>query len=110
MFSVDPEVTRIEVDQLDEALDAAGKPRGAVRRVDNMIAKQLQPRPEGFLVGPADQWVEQLTQVALDFGYDTFLFGDRNDTVAHLHRIAGETSPRCGPTSPGRLLRPAPRR
>jgi alkanesulfonate monooxygenase SsuD/methylene tetrahydromethanopterin reductase-like flavin-dependent oxidoreductase (luciferase family) len=93
MFSVDPDVTRVEVEQLDEALDAAGRPRGAVRRVYNTIAKKVQPSSEGFLVGPADQWVEQLTQIALEFGYDTFLFGDRNDTVAHLHRLADEIIP-----------------
>jgi alkanesulfonate monooxygenase SsuD/methylene tetrahydromethanopterin reductase-like flavin-dependent oxidoreductase (luciferase family) len=106
MFSVDPDVTRVEVEQLDEALDAAGRPRGAVRRVYNTIAKQVQPSSEGFLVGPPDQWVEQLTEIALEFGYDTFLFGDRNDTVAHLHRLAEEIIPQVR-ANVARALAPA---
>ena len=93
MFSVDPELIRPEVDQLDEELEAAGRPRSAVRRVYNLIAKKLQPASEGFLVGPVDQWVDQLTQIALEFGFDTFMFGDRNDTVEHLHIVANEIFP-----------------
>ena len=53
----------------------------------------MQPTSDGFLVGPADQWVEQLTEIALEFGYDTFLFGDRETTVEALHRFAEDVIP-----------------
>ena len=93
MYSVDPEQIVIEVDQLDAGLEAAGRPRSAVRRVYNTIAKKLQPASEGFLVGPADQWVDQLTQAVLEFGFDTILIGDRERTVEHLHVVAEEIAP-----------------
>ena len=88
MLTIDPDQIRIEVEQVDAELDAIGRPAGQVRRVYNTIAKKLQPTSEGFLIGPAEQWVEQLTSIALDFGFDTFLFGDRETTVEHLHQFA----------------------
>jgi alkanesulfonate monooxygenase SsuD/methylene tetrahydromethanopterin reductase-like flavin-dependent oxidoreductase (luciferase family) len=93
MFSVDPDQIGIEVDHLNAELDAAGRPRGAVRRVYNTIAKKIQPTSAGFLVGPPEQWVDQLTEIALDFGFDTFLFGDRDATVEHLHVVADQVIP-----------------
>jgi alkanesulfonate monooxygenase SsuD/methylene tetrahydromethanopterin reductase-like flavin-dependent oxidoreductase (luciferase family) len=93
MFSIDPDQIVIEVDHLDAELEAAGRPRAAVRRVYNMIAKKIQPTSDGFLVGPPDQWVDQITQIALDYGFDTFLFGDRENTVEHLHIVAEEVIP-----------------
>jgi alkanesulfonate monooxygenase SsuD/methylene tetrahydromethanopterin reductase-like flavin-dependent oxidoreductase (luciferase family) len=93
MLTMDPELVRIEAEHLDEELEAAGRPWGAVRRIYNTIAKKLQPTSAGFLVGPAEQWVEQLTYIALEFGFDTFLFGDRETTVEHLHIFAEQVIP-----------------
>jgi alkanesulfonate monooxygenase SsuD/methylene tetrahydromethanopterin reductase-like flavin-dependent oxidoreductase (luciferase family) len=93
MFSVDPDEIRGEVDHLNQELDALGRPQGSVRRIYNTIAKKLQPASEGFLVGPADQWVDQLTYIALEFGFDAFLLGDRDTTVEHLDRFAEEVIP-----------------
>jgi alkanesulfonate monooxygenase SsuD/methylene tetrahydromethanopterin reductase-like flavin-dependent oxidoreductase (luciferase family) len=93
MFSVDPDQIVIEVDHLDAELEAAGRPRSAVRRVYNLIAKKIQPTSNGFLVGPPEQWIDQLTQIALDYGFDTFLFGDRDATVEHLHIVADRIIP-----------------
>jgi alkanesulfonate monooxygenase SsuD/methylene tetrahydromethanopterin reductase-like flavin-dependent oxidoreductase (luciferase family) len=93
MIDIEPEQIGPEVHEIDAALDAAGRPREAVRRVYNTIARKLQPKSEGFLVGPVDQWVEQLTAIALDFGFDTFLFGDRDTTVDALHVFADDVIP-----------------
>jgi alkanesulfonate monooxygenase SsuD/methylene tetrahydromethanopterin reductase-like flavin-dependent oxidoreductase (luciferase family) len=93
MLTVDPDQIVLEVDHLNAELEAAGRPLSAVRRVYNTIAKKLQPESAGFLVGPAEQWVDQLTEIALDFGFDTFLFGDRDTTVEHLHIFAEQVIP-----------------
>jgi alkanesulfonate monooxygenase SsuD/methylene tetrahydromethanopterin reductase-like flavin-dependent oxidoreductase (luciferase family) len=93
MLTIDPGQIRTEVDHLNAELEAVGRPPGAVRRVYNTIAKKIQPTSEGFLVGPAGQWADQLTQIALDFGFDTFLFGDRDTTVEHLHIAAEQIIP-----------------
>jgi alkanesulfonate monooxygenase SsuD/methylene tetrahydromethanopterin reductase-like flavin-dependent oxidoreductase (luciferase family) len=93
MTSIDPGQIHIEVEQIDDELQAINRPLKDVRRVYNTIAKKLQPASDGFLVGPAEQWVEQLTSIALDFGFDTFLFGDRDTTVEALHAFAEDVIP-----------------
>ncbi|GAA0435823.1 N5,N10-methylene tetrahydromethanopterin reductase [Acrocarpospora corrugata] len=93
MLSIDPDVIKPEVDHLDAEIRAAGRPPGSVRRIYNTIAEKLQPESDGLLIGPADQWIDQLTHVALEFGFDTFVFGDRQTTVEHLHRFAEEVIP-----------------
>jgi hypothetical protein len=55
--------------------------------------KKLQPQSEAFLFGPAEQWIEELTFLAVELGFDTFVFGDRDTTVDHLHRFAEDVIP-----------------
>ena len=57
----------IEVDNLtkasahlDHELAEIGRPPGEVRRICNTIRKKLQPQSGGFLLGPADQWIEEI--------------------------------------------------
>jgi alkanesulfonate monooxygenase SsuD/methylene tetrahydromethanopterin reductase-like flavin-dependent oxidoreductase (luciferase family) len=93
LHMIDPDVIRPQVEHMNDELDKAGRPRTAVRRVYNTIAKKVQAVSEDFLVGPASQWVDQLTYVALELGFDTFLFGDPHDGSAHLRRVAEEVIP-----------------
>ncbi len=90
----------IEVDNLTEAsahldreLAAIGRPPAEVRRICNTIRKKLQPESEGFLFGPAEQWVDEISGLAIELGFDTFVFGDRDTTEEHLHRFAEEVIP-----------------
>ncbi|MDX6467370.1 MAG: hypothetical protein QOI27_2410 [Gaiellaceae bacterium] len=78
---------------LDEEIAAAGREPGELRRICNTIMKKLQPESDGFLFGPAEQWIEELTFLAVELGFDTFVFGDRDTTVEHLHRFAEEVVP-----------------
>jgi alkanesulfonate monooxygenase SsuD/methylene tetrahydromethanopterin reductase-like flavin-dependent oxidoreductase (luciferase family) len=80
-------------EHLDQELELAGRDTGEVRRICNTIMKKLQPRSDGFLVGPASQWIEELTFLALELGFDTFIVGDRADTVEQLQRFAAEVIP-----------------
>jgi alkanesulfonate monooxygenase SsuD/methylene tetrahydromethanopterin reductase-like flavin-dependent oxidoreductase (luciferase family) len=93
MFSVDPEPITEETLHLNEELHAAGRPLSAVRRVYNTIAKKIQPKSEGFLVGPPEQWIEELTPMVLELGFDVILYGDREATVEGLHTFAEEIVP-----------------
>jgi hypothetical protein len=61
--------------------------------VCNTIRKKLHPQSEGFLVGPAQQWIEELTHLAVELGFDTFVIGDRDTSVEHLHRFAEDVIP-----------------
>jgi alkanesulfonate monooxygenase SsuD/methylene tetrahydromethanopterin reductase-like flavin-dependent oxidoreductase (luciferase family) len=93
MFSIDPAPITEETRHLDEELHAAGRPLTDVRRVYNTIAKKIQPKSEGFLIGPTSQWVEELTPMVLELGFDTILYGDREATVEGLHTFAEEVIP-----------------
>jgi hypothetical protein len=93
MFNVDPDPVIEETKHLDEEILAAGRQLNEVRRLYNTIAKKVQPASEGFLIGPASQWIEELTWAAVELGFDTFLFGNREATVEGLHLFAEEIIP-----------------
>jgi alkanesulfonate monooxygenase SsuD/methylene tetrahydromethanopterin reductase-like flavin-dependent oxidoreductase (luciferase family) len=88
-----PEDLAPTVQHLNEEILAAGRRLTDVRRVFNAIGRKVQPASDGFLVGPPAQWVEELTRVVLEFGFDTILYGDRDATVEQLHVFAEKVIP-----------------
>jgi alkanesulfonate monooxygenase SsuD/methylene tetrahydromethanopterin reductase-like flavin-dependent oxidoreductase (luciferase family) len=89
----EPEDLRPAVQHLDDEILAAGRRLTDVRRVFNAIGRKIQPASEGFLIGPPEQWVDELTRVVLEFGFDTILYGDRDATVEQLHVFAERVIP-----------------
>ena len=49
-------------------------------RSTNTIMKNRRPKSEEFLFGPADPWIEELSGLAIELGFDTFIFGHRDPT------------------------------
>jgi hemerythrin-like domain-containing protein len=91
---------------LDEAAEQAGRSPGAVRRLLN-IGGRFSPTRRGFLDGPADQWVEELTELALTYGVSTFITpGDDPD---HVRRFALEVAPAVRDGVDRERLRPGSR-
>ena len=45
------------------------------------------------MFGPVKQWVEEISALALELGFDTFVFGERQATEEHLYRFAEEVIP-----------------
>jgi hypothetical protein len=43
---------------------------------------------EGFLHGPADQWVEDLSRLAVDLGFDSFVLWSKGDATEQVVRFA----------------------
>ena len=43
---------------------------------------------EGFLHGPADQWVEELSGLAIDLGFDSFVLWSKGDISEQAERFA----------------------
>jgi hypothetical protein len=77
--------------RLDDAAAAAGRPPGALRRVLNVSGAITDGSSAGMFNGPATQWVESLTEVAVSYGFDTFVFwGEGSD---QLDRFAQEVVP-----------------
>ena len=75
---------------IDEAALAAGRDPREIRRLVN-IGGQFAARSGGFLVGPSDQWVEQLLPYALDDGVGTFILAGDDPTA--MERFAAEVAP-----------------
>ena len=77
--------------RLDEAAAAGGRDPAEIRRVLNVNGQITDGARLGLLRGPVDQWVDELTDLAVGYGFDTFLFwGDGED---QLPRFAEEVAP-----------------
>jgi alkanesulfonate monooxygenase SsuD/methylene tetrahydromethanopterin reductase-like flavin-dependent oxidoreductase (luciferase family) len=77
--------------RLDDAAAEAGRNPGEIRRVVNVNGVITDGASEGLLRGPVAQWTDELTDLALAYGADTFvLWADGPDQLA---RYAEEVVP-----------------
>jgi alkanesulfonate monooxygenase SsuD/methylene tetrahydromethanopterin reductase-like flavin-dependent oxidoreductase (luciferase family) len=77
--------------RLDEAAAKTGRDPGAIRRVVNVSGTITDGASEGLLRGPVGQWVDELSDLALGYGVDTFvLWAEGPDQLA---RYAEEVAP-----------------
>ena len=76
--------------RIDEAADAAGRAPTDVRRLFNVHGR-FAARGTGFLVGPAEQWAEDLAGLALADGISGFVLG--GDDPDDVRRFAEEVVP-----------------
>ncbi|MET9019410.1 LLM class flavin-dependent oxidoreductase [Actinopolymorpha sp. NPDC004070] len=77
--------------RIDEAALAAGRRPADVRRILNVAGTLTAGRSEGLLRGPAGQWVDELTDLAVGLGFDTFVLGA--DDADQWRRFAAEVIP-----------------
>ena len=77
--------------RIDEAAVTSGRDPAQIRRVYNVWG--LIDGPGGFLNGSARQWVDELTELAVYRGMDTFVFGPSADPVPQSQRFANEIAP-----------------
>ncbi len=75
---------------VDEGAEAARRDPRSVRRLLNLSGR-FTPSPSGFLVGPPEQWVEELAGLALDHGTSAFILGADDPTAVQL--FAQEVAP-----------------
>jgi alkanesulfonate monooxygenase SsuD/methylene tetrahydromethanopterin reductase-like flavin-dependent oxidoreductase (luciferase family) len=77
--------------RLDDAAAEAGRDPGAIRRVLNVSGAITDGASEGPLRGPVDQWADELTDLVVAHGFDTFvLWADGAD---QLTRFAEQVVP-----------------
>lgn len=77
--------------RLDTAAAEAGRHPGQIRRILNINGTITAGASEGILRGPVPQWVDELTDLAVGYGFDTFiLWADGED---QLPRFAEEVVP-----------------
>jgi alkanesulfonate monooxygenase SsuD/methylene tetrahydromethanopterin reductase-like flavin-dependent oxidoreductase (luciferase family) len=75
---------------IDEAAAEAGRDPSEIRRLLN-LGGAIQATNGGFLKGPADQWVEELTRLALEEGVGTFIV--MADDPELIETFGGEIAP-----------------
>ena len=77
--------------RIDEAAVAAGRDPAGIARVYNVWG--TIDGTGGFLQGGVEQWVDELTELAVEHGMDTFVFGPSADPAPQLQRFAAEVAP-----------------
>jgi len=75
---------------IDEAATAAGRDPRSIRRLVN-FSGAFASSNDGFLHGPAEQWVDQLLPLVLDDGFGTFFLAD--DEPDAIQRFGEEVAP-----------------
>lgn len=77
--------------RLDEAAVEAGRDPADIRRVLNVNGQITGGDRGGLLRGPVDQWVDELTDLVVGHGFDTFMFWA--EQPGQLARFAEEVVP-----------------
>ncbi|GAA1004619.1 N5,N10-methylene tetrahydromethanopterin reductase [Acrocarpospora pleiomorpha] len=80
-------------DRIDTAAAKAGRDPSDIRRLYNVNGTITDGPSEGFLRGPASQWADELTDLALAYGMDSFIFWGEGDQSTQLHRFAEDVVP-----------------
>jgi alkanesulfonate monooxygenase SsuD/methylene tetrahydromethanopterin reductase-like flavin-dependent oxidoreductase (luciferase family) len=75
---------------IDAAAEHAGRSPSSIRRLLN-ITGQFLPTRQGPLQGPAEQWAEELADLALIHGISVFILA--SDDPDDLRRFALEVAP-----------------
>lgn len=78
-------------ERIDEAATEAGRDPATIARVYNVWG--TIDGKGGFLQGRVADWVEQLTELVLTHGLDSFVFGPAEDPVRQVQRFAAEVAP-----------------
>ncbi len=77
---------------IDHAARESGRDPAAIRRIYN-ISGRFSAVERGFLDGPPEVWVAQLTDLVLEYGFSAFVLGPGEDAVGDLERFAVEVAP-----------------
>ena len=78
--------------RIDEGANRAGREPGEIRRAYN-LSGYLGAEGEGLLEGPVSTWVQKLTEFALEYGMDTFIYWPSGDHERQAEIFADEVVP-----------------
>ncbi|MEJ2557388.1 MAG: LLM class flavin-dependent oxidoreductase [Anaerolineae bacterium] len=77
--------------RLDNAAAEAGRDPARIRRILNVGGEITDGASNGVLRGPVDQWVDELTDLAVTYGFDTFILWAEGE--GQLSRFAQHVAP-----------------
>jgi alkanesulfonate monooxygenase SsuD/methylene tetrahydromethanopterin reductase-like flavin-dependent oxidoreductase (luciferase family) len=79
---------------IDEAATRAGRDPARIRRIANLNGAIVDGEVQGWLHGPPDHWVEELTRLVRDLRFDGFVvWPDHEDALGQTERFAREVVP-----------------
>lgn len=77
--------------RLDGAAAEAGRDPASIRRILNVNGVITDSASNGMLQGPVNQWADELTDLAITYGFDTFVFWGEGE--GQLQRFAEQVVP-----------------
>jgi alkanesulfonate monooxygenase SsuD/methylene tetrahydromethanopterin reductase-like flavin-dependent oxidoreductase (luciferase family) len=77
--------------RLDDAAAEAGRDPSTIRRILNVNGAITDGASNGLLHGPVDQWIEDLTHLAITYRFDTFILWAEGE--GQLSKFAEEVVP-----------------
>jgi alkanesulfonate monooxygenase SsuD/methylene tetrahydromethanopterin reductase-like flavin-dependent oxidoreductase (luciferase family) len=77
--------------QLDDAAGEAGRDPSAICRILNVGGEITDGASNGVFKGPVDQWADELTDLAINHGFDTFILWAEGE--GQLSRFAEQVVP-----------------
>jgi alkanesulfonate monooxygenase SsuD/methylene tetrahydromethanopterin reductase-like flavin-dependent oxidoreductase (luciferase family) len=78
---------------IDEAARAAGRDPSAIRRIANVSGEIADGAPGEWLHGPPEHWVEELTKLVRDCGFDGFILSPADGSIEQIERFGTEVAP-----------------
>jgi hypothetical protein len=79
--------------QIDEAARAAGRDPGTIRRIANVSGQITDHAPVEWLNGPPSHWVEELTRLVGEYGFDGFILSPAEGSLEQIKRFGTEVAP-----------------
>lgn len=79
--------------QIDDAAAEAGREPGDITRLYNVGGVITDGASDGYLRGPVEQWVDQVTELVVDHRIDTVLLWPEGDAGRQVHLFAEQVVP-----------------
>jgi alkanesulfonate monooxygenase SsuD/methylene tetrahydromethanopterin reductase-like flavin-dependent oxidoreductase (luciferase family) len=79
--------------QIDEAARAADRDPSQIRRIANLSGEITDGAAGEWLHGPVEHWVEELTKLVRDLGFDGFVLAPANGSTEQIERFATVVAP-----------------
>ena len=82
-------------ERIDQGAAEAGRDPASIRRVYNLWGTigESKGSSDNPLDGPVEQWVERLTEFAVEYGMDTFVLGPAGESARQVEIFAAEVAP-----------------
>jgi alkanesulfonate monooxygenase SsuD/methylene tetrahydromethanopterin reductase-like flavin-dependent oxidoreductase (luciferase family) len=79
--------------QIDEAARAAGRDPALIRRIANVSGEIVDKAAVEWLHGPPKHWIEELTRLVTEYGFDGFILSPKDGSLRQIERFGTEVAP-----------------